>query len=311
MTGNKIIAFLRMPLILLAIVVVIVILVLALIFWIRQVSLRSEMQEKYGAKVPSAFHVKKIRQRVLTGFFFLKFPVWLYAKKDGTQDLRHKGNSIVFGKSEIHIDDYILTCKDVILTYYLVLDIRGAGTSIGYNELEKRKRQDLSQKLYRRQTATSVLNIVDNFSSHPTDFEPFCADLFRNFGFSAEVTPPTRDGGFDIRLCKDGVKYIAECKCYDVRHHVGRTILQKLKGANAVEQAQGMFVITTSKFTRDAIAFAEQSGIQLIDGDRLVHMCHQVWGSNLPASIFPEAAVTLTKQELLSKIPEDMRMRFI
>ena len=75
-----------------------------------------------------------------------------------------------------------------------------------------------------------------------------------------------RDGGIDLRMSREGRTYIVECKCYDRSHRAGRPVAQKLQGANAVERAGRMVVVTTSAFSQDAIDYAGQVGAELIDG---------------------------------------------
>ena len=85
--------------------------------------------------------------------------------------------------------------------------------------------------------------------------------------------------------------------------------MQKLQGANDVERAQRAMLITTSSFSADAIEYAEQVGIELINGTRLVNLCQQAFGS--PANIYvPEAAFTLTREDIMSRIPEDMWYKY-
>lgn len=39
--------------------------------------------------------------------------------------------------------------------------------------------------------------------------------MFHSLGYTTEVTPASRDGGYDILLRgRDGVMSIVECKCY-------------------------------------------------------------------------------------------------
>jgi hypothetical protein len=42
----------------------------------------------------------------------------------------------------------------------------------------------------------------------PVEFEQVCAELFRATDYEAVVTPPSNDVGVDIRLSKDGKKYV-------------------------------------------------------------------------------------------------------
>lgn len=46
----------------------------------------------------------------------------------------------------------------------------------------------------------------------PIAFEEYMANLFIKYGYEVEQTPPTNDGGKDLILKYDGVKYYVECK---------------------------------------------------------------------------------------------------
>lgn len=166
-------------------------------------------------------------------------------------------------------------------------------------------------KVQAQRQATSIDGIIAQFKDSPSDFEPFCADMFHKIGWWAETTPPVRDGGFDLRLRRpDGVTYIAECKCYDRRHHVGRPIIQKLQGANKVERAQGMMLITTSSFSQDAISYSQQVGVELVDGAELVRWCQRAWGNSAANATIPETSIWLTNNEIMAFIPADMRNHY-
>ena len=48
---------------------------------------------------------------------------------------------------------------------------------------------------------------------------------------------------------------------------------------------------------------------KIINGTRLVNLCQQAFGS--PANIYvPEAAFTLTREDIMSRIPEDMWYKY-
>lgn len=239
------------------------------------------------------------------------YPMWEAAKKDGTRDRRTNNTRIIKNPTVILIGRWQLSGKDPFAAYALVKNLRQAGHVIGYCREEQYKRQQLMNKAQARHQTANVDGIIAQFKDSPTDFEPFCADLFRKFGWWAETTPPVRDGGFDLKLRRpDGVTYIAECKCYDRRHHVGRPIVQKLQGANMTEHAQGMMLITTSSFSQDAVAYAAQVGVELINGAELVRLCQQAWGSSASNVAIPEESVWLTYNEIMLSIPVDMRSRY-
>lgn len=289
--------------------------VLALVVWlvdiIHQKILRSKFNKQYDVTVPRGVRIARYRgDGDPIGTLTLRFPYWKAAKRDGTRDQRTNNTSICYQKSLIDIGTWELSSKNPFVMYQTALALRAQGHAVGYCRVERKKRQAVMEQVNAQRTATSVANIVAQFKNQPTDFEPFCADLFRKLGWHAEVTPPVRDGGYDLRMVNpQGISYIAECKCYEPTHRVGRPIIQKLQGANSTVMAQGMMVITTSGFSRDAIAYANQVGVQLVDGDELVRLCAQAFGQSDVQPI-PAEAFTLTRNELMEYIPADMRDRF-
>ena len=87
----------------------------------------------------------------------------------------------------------------------------------------------------------------------PIAFEEYMANLFIKYGYEVEQTPPTNDGGKDLILKYDGVKYYVECKHF-TEGTVGREIIQKLVGAGIVDgDVYGFIVATTSCFNDNAI----------------------------------------------------------
>lgn len=278
---------------------------------IRQLWLSRQVLFVCNVKVPKGVRIGRSRTADAIGSVDLAFPYWQFSKKDGTADLRRSNNKVMKPKSVLEVAGFSFKSKNPLALYDLTLLMRDEGQSIGYCQLESYKRQLVMKRVKARQCATSVRSIIASFSSHPTDFEPFCADLYKRFGYRAFVTPPVNDGGFDLRLEKGGRTYIAECKCYDLSNRVGRPLLQKLVGANTTQHAQGLIFITTSSYTAQAVAYANECGIQLIDGNTLVQMCTQAWGNSLPQQAIDPSLFELTEDDLLCQIPEDMRHKFV
>ena len=90
-----------------------------------------------------------------------------------------------------------------------------------------------------------------------------------------------RDGGIDLRMSREGRTYIVECKCYDRSHRAGRPVAQKLQGANAVERAGRMVVVTTSTFSPRTRSTRGPGG-RRAHRRRLITMCRRAWGDTLP-----------------------------
>ena len=119
-------------------------------------------------------------------------------------------------------------------------------------------------------------------SIKPDGFERFCKMLFEKLGF-IEVynTQQTRDGGVDgfgiLRNNIISTKVAFECKKYDENNKVNVDVLGKLRNAMKVNHISHGFILTTSYFTKDAVASARAVGdIDLIDGDELCKLIKKV-----------------------------------
>jgi Holliday junction DNA helicase RuvB len=107
------------------------------------------------------------------------------------------------------------------------------------------------------------------------EFEDFVGALFQTLGYhSVTRTSRTGDEGKDLVMAYESPlgrtqRVYVECKHWeDVP--VGRRVLQILHSAVVADEADEGIVVTTSRFTNDAIAYAHKVGnIQLIDGNKL------------------------------------------
>ena len=95
---------------------------------------------------------------------------------------------------------------------------------------------------------------------HPRKFEEIIASIFKNQGFTVELTPETRDGGFDIHAVSHTQLghhlYIIECKRFASHDKVGIEAVQRLHGVSMSKGATKGILATTSTFTKDAVDFA-------------------------------------------------------
>ena len=115
----------------------------------------------------------------------------------------------------------------------------------------------------------------------PETFEHVCKRLLGEIGFvGLEVTNPIKDGGFDgsgYLEVNPFVKtpIIFECKRYGEKNSVSVGVVRALQGL--VHRPSSKYergtIITTSKFTSDAVKEAEgDSRIELINGEQLVDL---------------------------------------
>lgn len=119
------------------------------------------------------------------------------------------------------------------------------------------------------------------YNLEPCEFEEFVADVFRGIGFNAEVTQKTHDGGKDIVATFEmgGVLYTTyfECKRYSPDRPVGVEIVRELYAVMEMERVDKGVIVTTSHFTRGAVAEAQRLNgrIRLIDFDELCRLMQQ------------------------------------
>lgn len=116
---------------------------------------------------------------------------------------------------------------------------------------------------------------------HPSFFEKLVVDLLLAMGYgcddkSGQVIGKSHDGGIDGIISEDklGLNLIyIQAKRYNEGNSVGRPEIQRFIGA--MQKAEKGVFITTSKFTKEALDFANAESrkhIGLIDGDSLVEL---------------------------------------
>ena len=111
------------------------------------------------------------------------------------------------------------------------------------------------------------------YNMTPRDFEYYVAAFLQiTRDFKTQVTQASKDGGKDI------VAYDGKEKIYiEVKHwkgNVGRPAIQKLEGAMSADRVKRGYFITSSGFTKDALAYANKTNITLIDGNDLIRQLH-------------------------------------
>src|SRR5262249_61593891 len=101
-------------------------------------------------------------------------------------------------------------------------------------------------------------------------FKEFTASLFREMGYTVEITPGTSDDGIDLLLRKNNQLIGVQCKRRNTP--VTEPIIRDFYSAIRSSEAQSGYVITTSTFTSHAYSFAEGKPIQLVHLEHLLDM---------------------------------------
>jgi len=101
------------------------------------------------------------------------------------------------------------------------------------------------------------------------NFEHLAGEAYRRQGYTVTENADTGpDGGVDLRLKKDGNRFLVQCKQWR-NMKVGVKVVQELYGVMTAENATGGIVITSGIFTQEARNFATGKPIDLVEGNQL------------------------------------------
>lgn len=131
--------------------------------------------------------------------------------------------------------------------------------------------------LFRRRERSQIFERVRHYGQPAVSslswraFEHLVSEAFRRRGFNvSSTTCAGADGGVDVRATKGSETFLIQCKHWRAQQ-VGVGVVRELYGVMAAEAAAGGFVVTSGRFTRDALEFAKGRNIELLDGHDLQH----------------------------------------
>jgi restriction system protein len=105
----------------------------------------------------------------------------------------------------------------------------------------------------------------------PFDFERHVMSYFQDAGLFAWVTKKSNDAGVDGFARHSNGLIVVQCKRNSEENNVGRPTVQQFKGVVEENEAWKGFIVTTSRFTREAMDSASKnSRVILIGIDELV-----------------------------------------
>jgi restriction system protein len=111
------------------------------------------------------------------------------------------------------------------------------------------------------------------------EFEMLVGEGFRLQGYQVvETGGGGADGGVDLVLTRPGKngreKFLVQCKQWRA-FKVGVDVVRELYGVMAARGATGGFVVTSGRFTGEAISFASGRNVTLVDGPKLHGLLRQ------------------------------------
>lgn len=117
-------------------------------------------------------------------------------------------------------------------------------------EIAHERRMEQKNRLHVEKVAKqrAAADFWDRLSD--TEFERQCAQLFRCFGFQADTTPATNDGGIDVLLRKDTKRGAVQCKAW--QQPCGVKEVREFYGVICAEKMDFGYFISRSGFTESA-----------------------------------------------------------
>ncbi|SIN76266.1 restriction system protein [Singulisphaera sp. GP187] len=141
---------------------------------------------------------------------------------------------------------------------------------------EVREARERAERL-RLQAKRADLKLAQLGTLTPEGFEEFVAEVFEALGYEVEVVGGTGDQGADLRVKREGLLGVVQCK-YQSRGVVGSPELQKFLGTIHHTRSHKGFFVTTRTFSLAAEKFVADHPIELIDGPRLVELVQDAIG---------------------------------
>lgn len=113
----------------------------------------------------------------------------------------------------------------------------------------------------------TTTNIVDY---SPTEFEHLVAHLYELQGYDCGLTAETGDQGADVIAWNERDSVAIQVKRYAPGKAAGSLAVRDADAAKSFYNTNRAAAVTSSTFSRGAKAFAEVTGVELIEGEELV-----------------------------------------
>jgi len=95
------------------------------------------------------------------------------------------------------------------------------------------------------------------------EFGNFIAHMFKQLGYTTEVTKATGDQGIDVIAEKNGMRIGIQAKCYTGT--VGNSAIQEVVGGKELYHTDKVMVVTNRYYSQSAEMLASANGVILWD----------------------------------------------
>lgn len=103
-------------------------------------------------------------------------------------------------------------------------------------------------------------------------FEELCVAYFEALGFGTRLGQAGAEGGVDIHLCAAGAErasILVQCKAWNA-YRIGARPVRELQRAMRAAGLEEAMLVTSGRFTQEAVACAAAEKLQLVDGAALL-----------------------------------------
>lgn len=139
--------------------------------------------------------------------------------------------------------------------------------------------KQLKEDTWHREYGQAKLAELDRLSGER--FEAYLAGLFGQQGYAVELTAVTGDYGADLILIKHGRRIAVQAKRYT--GSVGVQAVQEALSGRAYYKCDCAWVVSTGKFTPNALELAARSGVSLIDRGAIAKLIAQYAAKSVSA----------------------------
>ena len=192
-----------------------------------------------------------------------------------------------------------------IETLHAIEKIRGQRIAVAYSKLydfnelfhiqeEEQERKEQKSSIIINELASIQTIIKETYADNSTllklhhyEFEQLIKELLSKQGYQVQLSPRTRDGGFDIlAIQKDYIfgelKFLVECKHYKSQK-VGVGVVRSFRDVLLQENAHKGLIVTADYFTKDAHKSRNKTPwlLDLKDRQNIIDWVNEYYLSNI------------------------------
>lgn len=127
---------------------------------------------------------------------------------------------------------------------------------------------------FKKHSALRKSNIEQIDIMNGVQFEEYLTELFKSLGYRVKNTPRSGDYGADLILRKNGRTIAIQAKRY--KGNVGISAVQEIIGAQKYYNADDIWVVTNSYYSKSAINLGAVNNVRLIDREGLIKLSQRL-----------------------------------